>query len=62
VTEGVDSGDRARFCPFCGTPVGSFFGRHDAERATWCDRCEGWFRADRVDDEDAPEGIDQNAE
>ena len=57
-----DPDDRARFCPFCGTPVGSFFGRHGDGGATWCDRCEGWFRASRADDEDAAGPIDDNAE
>jgi hypothetical protein len=40
--------ERPRFCPFCGGPVGSFFGRHDTDGAVWCDRCEEWFRAERA--------------
>lgn len=48
----ADPGDdeRAHFCPWCGTPVGSFFGRFGADGATWCDRCDAWFRAVRCDD------------
>jgi hypothetical protein len=43
--------ERARFCPFCGAPVGSFFGRSDVTGAVWCEACEGWFDVRRVDDE-----------
>ncbi len=42
--------ERPRFCPFCGEPVGSFFGHQGADDTTWCDRCQGWFRAERADD------------
>lgn len=42
--------ERPRFCPFCGEPVGWFFGRFDAERSVWCERCQDWFRAERVDE------------
>lgn len=53
----MNEGDeRPRFCPFCGEPVGSFFGRHGDDRTTWCERCQGWFRAERCDDPDVPEG------
>jgi ribosomal protein S27AE len=44
--------ERARFCPFCGEPVGSFFGRHGDDLSTWCERCQEWFRAERCEDHD----------
>lgn len=47
--------ERPRFCPFCGEPVGSFFGRHGDDRTTWCERCQGWFHAERCDEPDDPE-------
>jgi len=40
----------ARYCPFCGDPVGSFFGRRDTTGAVWCERCDGWFRVEHVED------------
>jgi hypothetical protein len=51
-----DPPERPRFCPFCGEPVGSFFGRHGIDGAAWCERCESWFRAERDDGGDAGEG------
>jgi hypothetical protein len=45
--------ERPRFCPFCGEPVGSFFGHQGADDTTWCERCQEWFRAERADDPDA---------
>ena len=50
--------ERAHFCPFCGEPVGSFFGRFGAGGETWCERCEEWFRAARCDEPNAGEGVD----
>lgn len=47
--------ERARFCPFCGAPVGSFFGRQDVTGAIWCESCEGWFTARLLDDEGTDE-------
>ena len=41
--------ERPRFCPFCGAPVGSFFGRHDVTGAVWCEACETWFVATAQD-------------
>jgi hypothetical protein len=40
--------DRPHFCPWCGSPVGSFFGRFDADGAVWCEGCEEWFTAVRA--------------
>jgi hypothetical protein len=50
--------ERAHFCPFCGEPVGSFFGRFGAGGETWCERCEDWFRAERCEEPNAGEGSD----
>ena len=49
--------ERPHFCPFCGEPVGSFFGRFEASGAVWCERCQDWFTAERCDDppDDGPE-------
>lgn len=35
---------RARYCPQCGEPVGSFWGRSSDDDATWCESCQTWFR------------------
>jgi hypothetical protein len=40
--------ERPHFCPFCGEPVGSFFGRFGADGSTWCERCQEWFVAARA--------------
>jgi hypothetical protein len=45
------SDERPRFCPFCGEPIGSFF-----------DRCQEWFRAERVEDHDAGSAPGADAE
>jgi len=47
-----------RFCPFCGQPIGSFFGARLADGAVGCDRCGEYFRVENVElDEgcDSPE-------
>lgn len=41
----------ARYCPYCGEPVGSFFGRQGVDGSTWCERCQEWFRVIPVDEE-----------
>jgi hypothetical protein len=38
-----------RFCPYCGQPLGSFFGVRIEGGATLCDRCQECFRVERVD-------------
>jgi hypothetical protein len=38
-----------RFCPYCGQPLGSFFGARIEGGATWCDRCQECFRVVYVD-------------
>lgn len=43
-----------RFCPYCGQPLGSFFGARIVDGAAWCDRCLECFRVEHVEDsEDA---------
>ena len=41
------SADRPRYCPYCGEPVGWFFGRFTADGAVWCERCQDLFRVER---------------
>ena len=43
-------GDRPRYCPYCGEPVGWFFGRFTTDGGVWCERCQEWFTAERCDD------------
>jgi thioredoxin reductase (NADPH) len=38
-----------RFCPFCGTPLGSFFGTRAVDGTCWCERCGEFFRVRNVD-------------
>jgi hypothetical protein len=42
--------DRPRYCPYCGEPVGWFFGRFTADGGVWCERCQDWFRVERIDE------------
>jgi transcription elongation factor Elf1 len=44
-----------RFCPFCGQPLGSFFGARIEGGAACCDRCGECFR---VLDVEVEEDID----
>jgi uncharacterized Zn finger protein (UPF0148 family) len=44
------SADRPRYCPYCGEPVGWFFGRFTADGGVWCERCQDWFRVERIDE------------
>jgi hypothetical protein len=37
-----------RYCPYCGQPVGSFFGHRIEGGAVWCDACAECFRVDHV--------------
>ena len=50
-----DERERPRFCPFCGEPVGSFFGHQGADGTCWCERCQDWFRAERAADPADPD-------
>jgi hypothetical protein len=38
------------FCPYCGEPLGSFFGSRLADDTRCCDRCGECFRITRVND------------
>ena len=44
-----------RFCPYCGNPLGSFFGHRMADGACWCERCQESFRVSGVKEDEAPE-------
>jgi hypothetical protein len=48
--EDETSADRPRYCPYCGEPVGWFFGRFTADGGVWCERCQDWFRVERVEE------------
>jgi hypothetical protein len=37
-----------RYCPYCGQPLGSFFGHRIEGEAFWCDACAECFRVDHV--------------
>jgi predicted amidophosphoribosyltransferase len=39
-----------RFCPYCGQPLGSFFGARIEGGAVWCDRCQECFKVEHVVD------------
>jgi hypothetical protein len=41
------------FCPFCGEPLGSFFGTRLADGERVCDRCGECFRVIRVDHDES---------
>jgi hypothetical protein len=46
-----------RFCPFCGQPLGSFFGHRMADGSRWCEHCQESFRVSVVNvDEGSEEG------
>ena len=56
-----------RFCPYCGQPMGSFFGNRVEGGAFWCDRCQECFRVESVKEiegerpsRDAPPGRSQH--
>jgi len=33
-----------RYCPFCGQPLGSFFGNRIDDGSRWCEHCQESFR------------------
>jgi hypothetical protein len=45
-----------RFCPYCGEPLGSFFGVRLADGSCWCERCQESFRVTNVNDSETTEG------
>ena len=44
------SAERPRYCPYCGEPVGWFFGRFTADGGVWCERCQDWVRVTRIEE------------
>jgi len=61
---GDASRERPHFCPYCGEPVGWFFGRFAADGGVWCERCEEWFRVERLDEgtPDADRALSDNGD
>jgi len=39
-----DPAPEPRFCPFCGQPLGSFFGNRMTDGSRWCEGCQESFR------------------
>jgi hypothetical protein len=37
-----------RYCPFCGQPLGSFFGNRITDGSHWCEHCQESFRVSIV--------------
>jgi hypothetical protein len=48
VSESAAAGPSARYCPFCGQPLGSFFGNRMADGSLWCEGCQESFRVSSV--------------
>jgi predicted RNA-binding Zn-ribbon protein involved in translation (DUF1610 family) len=44
-----------RHCPYCGAPLGSFFGMRAEGDAYWCERCGEFFRVRNVNQDEGPE-------
>ena len=44
-----------RYCPFCGQPLGSFFGHRITDGSRWCEHCQESFRVSIVN---LDEGVD----
>ena len=55
MTEPGEDVPAVRFCPYCGQPLGSFFGVRIEGNAAWCERCQECFRVEYVD---PIEGVD----
>lgn len=43
-----DSGLAIRFCPHCGEPIGSFWGRRGDDGSHWCESCQAFFRVEQA--------------
>jgi hypothetical protein len=43
-----DPAPEPRFCPFCGQPLGSFFGNRMTDGSRWCEGCQESFRVSIV--------------
>ena len=44
MTEPTPDAPSRRFCPFCGQPLGSFFGNRMTDGSRWCEGCQESFR------------------
>jgi transcription elongation factor Elf1 len=55
VSTPFESAPEPRFCPFCGQPLGSFFGNRMTDGSRWCEGCQESFRVSIVN---LSEGID----
>jgi hypothetical protein len=42
-----------RYCPYCGQPLGSFFGARLADGGHWCERCQESFRVTNVQNDES---------
>jgi hypothetical protein len=60
MAQGSSAHPTVRFCPYCGQPLGSFFGARIEGGGACCDRCGECFRVISVneseDSDDVPEG------
>lgn len=48
MTEPTPPSPEPRFCPFCGQPLGSFFGNRMTDGSRWCEGCQESFRVSIV--------------
>src|SRR6185312_12508219 len=48
LADAVMSDPEPRYCPYCGEPLGSFFGNRLADGSRWCERCQESFRVSIV--------------
>jgi hypothetical protein len=44
-----------RYCPYCGQPLGSFFGARLANGGHWCEPCQESFRVSNVEEDESAE-------
>jgi hypothetical protein len=60
MAQGSSAHPAVRFCPYCGQPLGSFFGARIEGDGACCDRCGECFRVFSVNEsedfDDVPEG------
>jgi hypothetical protein len=57
-----DPAPAARFCPFCGQPLGSFFGNRMTDGSLWCEGCQESFRVTIVNLDEGTDGPRTNGE
>ncbi len=50
-----DAEPAVRHCPYCGSPLGSFFGVRADDGCYWCERCGEFFRVSHVREEEGSE-------